>query len=264
MRLSNLAKMTKTTITKRSQRAYQGKINRLAKKNLETILLERFLNHYGFEKGPVVAKALIKDLLKLVNEFYIKADTLQPGQLVWLAADKDERAGRGKTLDNTKKRTIKLTLFSPDDLNLLKNSYTNFRDIQNRRVIRFIKEAYQQDAVLTSEDLLILLALDEAYITDWIKAYQNKTGQILPTRGNIADIGPGITHKRIIIKLYRQGYLTPEIARKTNHSEESVDRYIADFERIKTLKERRFTMEEISFLTNRGLKIIKEYFDILS
>lgn len=265
MTFSKKKKMTKTTLaaSKVPQKDYQGMIRRLSKKNLKSILLDKFLHHYGYDKGAVPAKALIEDIIATVDEFYVNANTLQPGQLVWLAADKDERGAKGKTLENTKKRTIKLTLFSPDDFELLTNKQSNFRDIQRRRTIRFIKEAYEQNTVLTLEELLILLAVNRVYLSDWIREHQRKSGKILPTRGNITDIGSGTTHKKIIVRLYCQGYLTPEIARKTNHSEEAVDRYIADFERIKALKEKKCTVEEMSFLTGRGLKIINEYLNIL-
>jgi len=42
------------------------KIRRLKDKNLENLLLYRFLNHYGYDKGPITAKAIIRDILKLI------------------------------------------------------------------------------------------------------------------------------------------------------------------------------------------------------
>jgi hypothetical protein len=53
-----------------------------------------------------------------------------------------------------------------------------------------------------------------------------RTKEVVPTRGTIHDLGRAITHKRIIILLCLEGYLTPEIARKTKHSEDACDRYI--------------------------------------
>jgi len=45
----------------------------------------------------------------------------------------------------------------------------------------------------------------------------------------VHDLGRAITHKRIIIRLYLERYLTPEIARRTKHSDETCDRYIRTF-----------------------------------
>ncbi len=42
--------------------------------------------------------------------------------------------------------------------------------------------------------------------------YMSKNGVIVPTRGVIHDIGRAMTHKSIIVELYKRGYQTPEIA----------------------------------------------------
>jgi len=56
-----------------------------------------------------------------------------------------------------------------------------------------------------------------------------RTKEVVPTRGTLHDLGRAITHKRIMIMLHLEGYLTPEIARRTKHSEEA--RYIGAFSR---------------------------------
>lgn len=247
------------THTTSKTRVIDKLISRLRRKTLFTILVEKFVNEYGYEKGIVAARAFVKDIIETVNKFYVKSNKLQPGQILWLATDKDERHAKGKTLEKTKQRVIKLTLVAQEDIKLLKNRYTNFRDIQRQRAIRLIKEAYKQKAVLTIDDLLILLTTNSTYLSRWIQEYQEKNNEILPIRGNVADIGPGLTHKKQIISLYTRGLLTPEIARLTNHSEKSVDRYITDYERIKLLKEHGFKSEEVSFLVKRGRKVVDQY-----
>ena len=62
-----------------------------------------------------------------------------------------------------------------------------------------------------------------------------QNGRLLPIRGNIYDWSGAITHKREIITLYLESYLTPEIAVKTNHSKEAVDRYIRDYHLVEIL-----------------------------
>ena len=238
-------------------------IKRLEKKNLSTILLEKFLNEYGYEKGIVAARAFVEDIIKTVDEFYIDANKLQPGQMLWIATNKDERQARGKTLENTKKKIIKLTLVDKEDIYLLKKKHKCYREIQKQRTIRLIKEAYKQDTVLTLDDLLILLSTNVGYIDGWIQEYQKEKNELLPIRGNIADIGPGLTHKRQIIELYTKGLLTSEIARKTNHSEEAADRYIVDYEKVKVLKEQNFTPEKISFLIGKGLSVVNQYLEFI-
>ena len=50
--------------------------------------------------------------------------------------------------------------------------------------------------------------------------------KILPTRGNIHDIGPGVSHAEKIISLYLQGYTETEIKLKTGHAYESIEDYL--------------------------------------
>lgn len=50
---------------------------------------------------------------------------------------------------------------------------------------------------------------------------------------------------------------TPEIAKRTYHSKEAVDRYINDFEKVKTLA-LRFEKEELPALTRMSESLIEE------
>ena len=51
---------------------------------------------------------------------------------------------------------------------------------------------------------------------------------------------------------------TREIAKRTYHSKEAVDRYINDFEKVKTLAFR-FEKEELPALTRMSESLIEEY-----
>jgi Protein of unknown function (DUF1670) len=73
-----------------------------------------------------------------------------------------------------------------------------------------------------------------------------KRGEILPIRGYVADMGSWPTHKAAIIRLYLDGLTTPEIASRTYHAKESVDRYIEGFERVRLL-DAKHPREELPF-----------------
>lgn len=55
---------------------------------------------------------------------------------------------------------------------------------------------------------------------------------ILPYRGTVHDIGPTLTHKKIIIQQFVRNILTPEISKKTSRSEEACDRCIKGFKKV--------------------------------
>jgi hypothetical protein len=73
-----------------------------------------------------------------------------------------------------------------------------------------------------------------------------------------------ITHKREIISLYLEGYLTPDIAIKTNHSKEAVDRYIKDYHRVEILWKHGITdLDNISQLSRLSKRVVQQYIDLL-
>jgi len=55
----------------------------------------------------------------------------------------------------------------------------------------------------------------------------------------------------------------PDIARQVNHSQEAVDRYIKDCERIRFLVRRGMDIAEISHLTGRGKQVVKQHLEII-
>jgi hypothetical protein len=60
----------------------------------------------------------------------------------------------------------------------------------------------------------------------------------VPTRGQIRDIGPGVSHKAQIVQLYLWGLQFTEIELRTRHSESAIKRYLADFRQVAALYER--------------------------
>lgn len=76
-------------------------------------------------------------------------------------------------------------------------------------------------------------------------------------------MGAGISHKTEIISLYLQGYLTPTIAVKTNHSKEAVERYIRDYEVTKLLADKFDDPEKISLISRLSKKVASQYLDLI-
>ena len=83
--------------------------------------------------------------------------------------------------------------------------------------------------------------------------------EAIPLKGYILDQGSRPTHKAIIISLYEQGVDPLDIARRTNHSLDSVDRYIKNYNRVKELFRKDISRQEIKKITGITLKVIDEY-----
>ncbi|RKY85993.1 hypothetical protein DRQ09_06625 [candidate division KSB1 bacterium] len=94
------------------------KMRRLKDKSLYQLLLYRFLNHYGYNKGELTARAIIKDILKLIDDYFLVSTIdnnlhhIHYGQLVWMAVPVDEYPQRGKTIAVTRIEQLFLHLLS--------------------------------------------------------------------------------------------------------------------------------------------------------
>jgi len=131
-------------------------------------------------------------------------------------------------------------------------------------MVRWREEALGQGGLLSQSDLAVLLNCCDAVVSQYVNEYQRTSGKLLPTRGNIHDLSGAITPKREIIALYLQGYLTPTIASKTQHSKEAVDRYIRDFEAVRTVVNHRITdIDEIVQITKLSKRVVQQYLDLL-
>ncbi len=236
------------------------KYRRLKDKSLEQHLLYRFLNNYGYDKGEITAKAIIKDILKVVELYFLVANNdkdishTQYGELVWMAVPVDEFPQRGKSIAKTRLKPIVLSFLTDDDISHIAHGF-NSTSLRKKRLQRFVDQAFDQGALLTQLDLAALLGVCDAVVSKYVCEIQ-ESGKLLPTRGNIHDLSGAITHKREIITLYLHGYLTPDIAMKTNHSKEAVDRYIKDYHKVETLWMHGITdLDEISQLTRLSKKV---------
>jgi predicted transcriptional regulator len=244
------------------------KFRRLHDKSLEQVLLHRFLNHYGYDKGEVTARAIIDDLLHLIERHFLitrpheDAVLLKYGQMAWPAVPIEERPKRGQRIQNIPMKLVVLTFLSDEDIASIQDGFRS-RELRMRRMVRWIDEAFDQGALLNQLDLAMLLNVCDQVVSDYVNEYQRTTGRVLPTRGNIHDLSGAITHKREIVSLYLQGLDTPRIARKTNHAKESVDRYIRDFETVRMLTALSTDPHRIAQLARLSHRVVSQYLDLL-
>ena len=254
------------TLTK--AQAQLKKCRRLKDKNLRQLLLHRFLNHYGYDKGAITAKAIIEDIITLIEDYFLVSPLdhdlhyLHYGQLIWMAVPTDEYPKRGKAIADTRMMPVILSFLTDADIDHLANGFDSLT-LRKNRLVRWVNEAFDQGALLTQLDLAILLGVCDAVVSKYVNDL-SRQGILLPTRGNIQDLSGAITHKREIITLYLEGYLTPDIALKTNHSKEAVDRYIRDYHKVDTLWKHGITdLDQISQLSHLSKRVAQQYIDLL-
>jgi len=223
-------------------------------------LIER---DYSMISGEKVREMFASDILRLIEQRQDYAMDIDSGQVMWLGVKREERQNYGKNASNTEIVPVKLTLLSAEDIDMLSSGFTR-REVREKRIIRLFKEGYEQGGVLSNNDIALLLNISPSTVSKQVREYMERTKEVVPTRGTVHDLGRAITHKRIIIRLYLEGYLTPEIARRTKHSEEACDRYIRAFNKVRMLADRNMSVEEIARTLEMSSFTVKEYLNIYS
>ena len=230
--------------------------------SLKGSILDLIQKDYQFIAGDKIQEMFAEDLLEVVSKAYLEPWKLEVGQILWYGVKASEKPNYGKNSKKTPLTPIILTLISERDLEMRKEGYSD-REIREKKIVRLFNEAYEQEALLTHSDMAYLLNVSTGIVSKQAKEYMEKTGKILPTRGIIHDIGRAVTHKRIILRLYKKGYQTPDIGRMTNHTEKACDRYIIAYKRVQKLNN---TMKsgEIAQILGMGKSLVEEYIRIIN
>ena len=179
-----------------------------------------------FEAEVIAEKA--KEVYRL-GGYGDEESVLQPGQMIWKAIDAEEPPG--KPLSKCAFKTIRLTVHCLEEDREIKRLYGNSAK-RGQQILRMCTEAFDQGALLTQEDLGILLDCNERTVRNDQKDFQKKHNLLIPTRGNKCDIGPGVTHREKVIELFIQGLEAVDIARQLQHSLKAVERYIDSYCRV--------------------------------
>jgi cytochrome c553 len=237
---------------------------RIHKRSLADLLVHKFLTEYGYDHGPVIARAIVDDILATVERCY--PERVPPKTVVWLAVRREKR-GQRKGLDITDLVPVNLLMINESEIKLLTDARLR-KDRQARRAsnrarfARWCFEAYEQGGVLTQLDLSLLSGLSANYISQALREYETETGEIVPTRGTVHDIGPSVTHKAEVIRRWLRNESPAHIARVLKHSQEAVDRYIADCQKVRTLAQR-FAPADLPALTGLSASVVDQYIALI-
>jgi predicted XRE-type DNA-binding protein len=243
---------------------YKDEYGPLSQKTLHNVLKRELFEQFGFENMGLIADALIKRFLEIIDEFSPEKIRLLPGQVLWLAVDAREKCGYGKPIFRSKLVPVILTLVSPDDLQRMAEERVTRKELYPEIIARILKEAMKQGGVLALSDVGVLLGLSHSRVSRIIKRYSKEhQDDVLPHRGTVHDIGPTITHKIQAIELKLKGLFTQEIARRICHDPSAVDVYVNDFERVYELYRKGESIVKICFYTKLSRTLVEEYIKIV-
>jgi len=229
-------------------------ILRLKPKNARSAIVQKLAA--DFNLTPIIAEAFYEQFSLYFSEHAnVKLST---GEIAYEAVAATEPAGKHIRLTRRITTRLKLIDFNTD-LEALANY--GLAGLRRHRLARLSRQAYDQGALLSYEDLAMLLTTSPATVKRDV-ALLRQQGMFIMTRGTRHDMGPGLSHKTIILDLYFKGYTFTEIERQTNHSETSVKRYLADFLQVATLFRQGFSHQQIRLIARKSDRLVREYIQL--
>ena len=189
----------------------QNLSKRLHSKSIKNAIINNISQ--DFNLTPILTEAYFNQIKKYFLEH--TGINLNSGQMQYLAVDDREPAGKPVAL--CKKISVRLTVHNIDqDLDVYKKE--GLTGLRHHRLLRITKEAIEQGALLSYEDIAFILTTSVITIKRDI-AYLRRSGLSIPSRGWRHDMGRGSTHKTQILEMYFSGYQFSEIEKRTHHSE---------------------------------------------
>lgn len=215
------------------------------------------------EKGSGLSPWEAEVLVDIIDEVYFSDPDLRElayGQLKYSCVSCEE--GAGKPLSECQLVTIHLQMLSDEDHEDLKGT-GKARSVERRRrkIMRLTEEAREQGGLLTQEDLARLLDSDVRTIRRDVKALRDR-GIVVATRGQQKDIGPGVSHRGVAVRLWLEGKDPVEICREINHSIGAVENYLEKFKRIAYLRGKAFDDYQTALTVGISVALVKTYVEL--
>lgn len=238
------------------------------KRNFRSALIHMLESEYKMLGSRKILEMLADDIEDLHRECYPSVDRVGFGEIVFRTTKDDgQRQSYGKKVEDYASITVILPLITKEDIERRiyykkgdRNSnyeHRESRDIET--MVRLIKSTKTQGGLLSGAEVSVLMNRSLGTIRKYLDAYRKKTGEILPLKGYVLDLGSLPTHKAIIISLYEQGISPADIVLKTSHSQDAVDRYIKQYDQIRILIRKGLDEKAIKEITGRSMKTVKEY-----
>ena len=241
----------------------KGSKSSIKSKSFDNALEVFFAREFPQLGGRLVRPLIVKEIKKLVNDYYPQAERIKMGQTMWVGVAKEEKQSYGKKLEDTKLRPVFLNICDIDDLESLFKKKES-REIKKELVARLYKEAFSQGVCLTAVDIAALTKFSTCTISKYAREYEKENNCLLPRRGTIHDIGRSVTHKAIICrKIILEGRTIEETAKETNHSNEAVTRYIVNFKRIYKCLEKGLSVNDTAFAIKVSKNLVLEYVNLM-
>jgi hypothetical protein len=213
--------------------------------------------------GPAITRLLADKIDELYERFHPPRSRFTSGQLFWAGVAIDDPPSQNKRIEDTRLVPIVLDLVTPRDIEETK---TKGMRSQTRRtkIVRLFRQAYEQGAVLSLADVSLMIHINLSTLSRLVVDHERGTGETVPRRGTIHDMGRSVTHKAIICyKRLVEQKPTSQVAQETYHSAEEVEYYVQCLRRVQLCRDSGLSPEETAQATGHSLSLVQEYLELI-
>jgi hypothetical protein len=212
--------------------------------------------------GPRIRELCARMLLEVIDAHRPSRDRVAHGQVVWMAVPVDQPPHRYQRIADLPLVPVVLDLSTPEDVQRRLDRRPRQEQLR-AKAVRLCQQAHVQGGLLSNCDVAELLAQPDQRIAQVLTEYERAQGQPVPRRATLHDVGTGLTHKRIICyKRYAEGKEPHLVARETWHTLEAVDRYLGQYDRVRSCRLQGMSPEQTAHVLNCSIALIQEYLRI--
>ena len=212
--------------------------------------------------GREIARIFAERINQVYERFHLPRSRFKVGQVLWVGVAVHARPNRDNRIEDTELVPVVLDLVTPEDIALCKTA--RHLQIRRGRIVRLFRQAYEQGAVLSEADVSLLTYVRCNTISSHVLKYERETGETVPRRGTIHDLGPSVTHKATICyKRLVEHKPTSQVAQETSHSAQEVEYYVQCLRRIQLCRDNGMSIEDIGRATGHSLRLVREYLDLI-
>lgn len=238
------------------------KYSPLLDKTLQNALAHRIGKEFPRIGGPRIRQLCAEMILDVVTSHLRPREHLRHGQVLWMAVHRDHPLGRHQRIADSELVPVVLDLSVPADIEA-RLARRSRREILRLKAVRLCEQAYEQNGLLSNCDLSELLGVGDSRIAEVLVQHELQMNKPVPRRATVHDVGTSLTHKRIICrKRYADGKDVPQIARETYHSQESVDRYLGQYDRVRHCRLQGLGPVETAHALDCSVWLVNEYLAI--
>jgi hypothetical protein len=235
------------------------RFNSQRQKTLENAVSHLIVEQFPRIGGPRIRELCSRMILQVVDAHMRPTEHLKHGQALWIGIATDDPPRRYRTTAETKLVPVVLDVSTDADVQARIDRKSPAERLM-MRAVRLCRQAHAQGALLSNCDLAELLGREDSQIAVALTKHESATGELVPRRATLHDVGTGLTHKRIIcLKRYAEGKSPDVVARETYHTLESVDRYLGQFDRVRHCRREGLTPEKTAYTLGCGVSLVKEY-----